>query len=434
MHPMREFAGRVLLRRVATVVGTTVVAQALTALTYVIAARALGPALFGKVAVAISVGAIGVVVYDLGLNDMMTREVAATRIRVYDARRVLSTKRLFAPLLLAPVIAAAFLAGLHIWDATFYALVSWALWEAQASGALLRGTERFGAANSCQILGRLAGVLMALVLQITGTWTALLFALCLLLSNVFEAVTGRFMLGANHDPVLGDALRLGRTQRAAVSFGLTSLSASAQQLDTPIVALGGGVIEAGVYAAAGRLIGPLNLAGASLRLVSIPWLSRAQKSPRTRQREELRVEILAIALSCLPIIAGIIGLHAIPTLLGLAYQRAGEAFLVLAFGAAFSTWNQGLAAILQSRRAQKAVAAVVATGLMVGLAATYLMSMWRGAVGAAYGLVVSQVFIALALRSFLARRRQQEPCEPSPSPKTTDHSSGLQKARPDRWS
>ena len=169
---------------------------------------------------------------------------------------------------------------------------------------------------------------------------------------------------------------------------------------------GAGAFQAGLYAAGGRLLGPLTFLANSLGLVASPWLARAGADEAALRGEERRVLRVGAALCLAPLVAAVAGPPLIPLLLGPDYARSGTVFAILAIGAAVVTLNQPFAVIAQNRGRQRAVAVGIATGLSIGLLATLLLSWWGGAVWAAVGYVISQVviFVLLGLAARRARR------------------------------
>ncbi|MFC5141963.1 hypothetical protein ACFPK1_27265 [Actinomycetospora rhizophila] len=177
--------------------------------------------------------------------------------------------------------------------------------------------------------------------------------------------------------------------------------------------LGAGAFQGGLYAAAGRLIGPLTFLATSLQLVAAPWLARAGTDPDALHAEERRVIKVGAALAVAPLLVALAGPPLIPLLLGEEYARSGTVFAVLAIGAAVVTLNQPPAIIAQTRGHQRGVATAIAVGLAFGLAATLVLASLGGAVWAAAGYVVSQVIIFVLL-CVVARRARRAPL-PAPT-------------------
>lgn len=394
-----------LIGRVGGVAGALVVGQVITGLTYLLAARTITPATLGTIATCVAIGAVGATVFDAGLTALTVREVAAHAMTWTEARALVRSKRRLSLLLIVPTGAACLLLAPSPAAGVLLGGVGIAMWEAQTANALLRAQEKFARAATGQLVGRAAGLLVVLVSLLLGG-ALLALPAGLVVSFAVEALVDRVSLGA---PAAAPRRQrdVVHVYRQGLGYGLASLAASAQQLDTPLVALGGGATSAGLYAAAGRLLGPLGFLASSLSLVGAPWLARAKQDPTALRVEERRVAKVAAVLCLAPLLAAAVGPFLIPLLLGDAYATSGAVFVVLAIGSVFSTANQPLAMIVQNRGRQRLVAVAVGIGLGVGLAATYVLAIVGGATWAAVGFTVSQLYI-LAHLGLTVRRLRTE--------------------------
>jgi PST family polysaccharide transporter len=387
------------------VAGALVVGQLVLGVTYVVGARSIAPATLGLVATCAAIGQVAAVVVDLGLINYLVRETAAGRLDEARARAVVAAKRpwALAVLLVVGLVSSLVLAP-DVPSAVLLAFVGVGVWEAQNANGLLRARERFARASTGQLVGRVGGLVIAVVLALVGTGT-LALAAALPASFLLEALLDRVFLGPAGERRRRLSELIGH-HRESLGFGLANLAASAQQLDTPLVTAGAGAFQAGLYAAGGRLLGPLTFLANSLGLVASPWLARAGADETALRGEERRVLRVGAALCLAPLVAAVAGPPLIPLLLGPDYARSGTVFAILAIGAAVVTLNQPFAVIAQNRGRQRAVAVGIATGLTIGLLATLLLSRWGGAVWAAVGYVISQVviFVLLGLAARRARR------------------------------
>ncbi|WP_433029649.1 lipopolysaccharide biosynthesis protein [Actinomycetospora sp. CA-053990] len=397
-------AARMLVGRVGGVAGSLVAGQVLLGLTYVFAARAITPEALGIVATCFAISVVSATVFDLGLMTYLVRESAGGRLDVAAARAVhRSKRRVLLPLALVSAGAGVVIAP-DLATGLVLGAVAPLVWEAQSANALLRAQERFAQAATAQLLGRLGGLIVVVVLLLAGV-TELALPIGLASSFAIEAVVDRLFLGR---PSAGRAPwgELARAQRWSVSFGLAALASIGQQLDTPFVALGGGPAAAGIYAGAGRLLGPLLFLSSALALVGLPWLARAGDDEAGLRVEERRIGRVTAGICLAPLLAAVVGPPLIPLILGAQYEASGGTFAVLAVGAAVSTVNQGLALVLQNRGHQGVVARAVAIGLALGLVSTYALAVVGGPVWAAAGFVVSQLWIVvhLGVRAHVVRR------------------------------
>jgi O-antigen/teichoic acid export membrane protein len=393
------------LGRIGGVAGALVVGQLVLGVTYVVGARSIPPATLGLVATCAAIGQVAATVVDLGLVNYLVRETAAGRIDDARARAVVAAKRPWAlAALLVVGLATSLLLAPDVISAILLAFVGIGVWEAQNANGLLRARERFARASTGQLVGRIGGLVVAVVLAVAVTGT-LALAAALPASFLLEALLDRVFLGPAGERRRRITELVGH-HRESLGFGLANLAASAQQLDTPLVTAGAGAFQAGLYAAGGRLLGPLTFLANSLGLVASPWLARAGADEAALRGEERRVLRVGAALCLAPLVAAVVGPPLIPLLLGPDYARSGTVFAILAIGAAVVTLNQPFAVIAQNRGRQRAVAVGIATGLAIGLLATLVLSWWGGAVWAAVGYVISQVviFVLLGLAARRARR------------------------------
>ena len=388
-------AGRLLAGRVGGVAGSLAFGQLLLGLTYIVAARSMSPAGLGLVATCFAISTIAATVFDLGVTTYLVRDVASGELDMARARALVAAKRRWLPLLVVPTAAASVLIMPSPVEGVVLGLVGWLVWEAQTANALLRAREQFTRAASAQLSGRALGLATTFGLLFAGP-PELALAVGLAISFLAEAVVDRVLLGGERIRAAGVG-EAWTVQRASVSFGLAALAGIGQQLDTPLVTAGGGLTAGGIYAGAGRLLGPLLFLSSSMALVGAPWLARARNDPAALRVEERRISKLAFVLCLGPLLAAAVGPALIPVLLGAAYAASGLAFSVLAFGAAFSTVNQGMAIILQNRGAERAVGVGIGIGLVLGLIATYVLAMLGGPVWAAAGFSVSQFYIVAHL-------------------------------------
>ena len=402
---MRQGTLSLFLGRIGGVAGALVVGQLVLGVTYVVGARAISPATLGLIATCAAIGQVAATVVDLGMINYLVRETAAGRIDVARARAVVAGKRPWALLVLLLVgIGTSALLAPTVGSAVLLAVVGVGMYEAQTANGLLRAQERFAKASTGQLSGRVGGLAVAFVLAFSGVGEVALAA-AIPASFLLEAVIDRVFLGGAGERRRPTSELVGH-HRESVGFGLANLAASAQQLDTPLVTAGAGAFQAGLYAAGGRLLGPLTFLANSLGMVAAPWLARAGTDEAALRVEERRVLRVGAALCAAPLIAAVAGPPLIPLLLGQEYASSGTVFAILAIGAAVVTLNQPFAVIAQNRGRQQAVAVGIAVGLAFGLVATYVLSSLGGAVWAAIGYVVSQliIFVLLGLAARRARR------------------------------
>ncbi|MFP5023356.1 lipopolysaccharide biosynthesis protein [Pseudonocardia sp. 1LY6.1] len=381
--------------------GALALSQVLVGVMFILAIRRITPTELGSVTTTFAVGTIGATVFDFGLANLLVRELASGRVARSTVLGMVRLKRRFIPLLIAPVAVVGLLLVPDPFPAALLSLVGALLWEAGAMNALLRATEQFTRAATAQVAGRTAGLLVTVLILALGDPT-LALAAGLVVGYLGEAIIGRYFLGRSPGGAVSIADGVAMQRRAA-SFGLVSLSAVGQQLDTPLVTLGGGLTIAGLYSGAGRLLGPLLFLSSALALVGAPWLARAQGDLELLRAEERRVRRFSMVLAVAPLLAASVGPWVMPWILGPAFAASGWVLSVLAIGCTLSTLNQGAATILQNRGYEGTVGRAITIGLTTGLVTTYLFALTGSAAWAAAGFVLSQLYIQLHLAIRLRR-------------------------------
>jgi FkbM family methyltransferase len=398
-------ARRLLAGRLGGVAGCLALGQLLVGATYVLPARGMVPESLGILSTCFAIGTIAAAVFDFGLTGNLVREIASGGLAMVRARSLVSAKRRIAPALVIATQALCLLIMPETLEGLILGIVGWAVWEAQTANALLRALGLFSKAASAQLAGRLLGLLTSIAMLLTGK-PELALASGLATSFGAEALIAGRLLGPNRAPAAKQRDMVS-IQRASISYGFAALAGIGQQLDTPLVTVGGGAAAGGVYAAAGRLLGPLLFLSSSLALVAAPWLAGAQRDRVALRTEERRIGAAALIICLGPLLAAALGPVVIPWILGHQYAGSGRVFVVLAIGAAFSTINQAMATILQNRGAEALVARAIGIGLALGLTATYLLAALGGPVWAALGFTISQLYIVAHLAT--AVRGKQTP-------------------------
>lgn len=385
---------KLLVGRVGGVAGCFVAAQLLVGLTYVLAARAMEPAGLGLVATCVAIGVISATVFDLGLVSYLVREIAAAELSMQRARSLVSAKRKVTPLLIATNLAACMLIMPPV-EGVVLGLVGLLVWESQTANALLRALEQFSKAASAQLAGRLLGLLSTIGLLLVVN-PELALSVGIAAGFAADALIGRALLGPSRTTAapLREVMAI---QRRSVSFGLVTLSATGQQLDTPLVTAGAGLTAGGIYAGAGRLLGPLLFLSSALALVAAPWLARTRHDPVALRAEERRISRIALVLALGPLGAAAVGPTVVPWILGEQYAGSGVAFSILAIGGVFCTVSQSMATILQNRGVERSVGTAISIGLVLGLVTTLALAILSGPVWAAGGFLLSQMYIVVHL-------------------------------------
>jgi O-antigen/teichoic acid export membrane protein len=380
--------------------GSTGIAQVVTALLYVLAARSGSPSDLGHVVAAIALGTSLVGFADFGTNGLWVRELARGR-----SNRALMASRLYSKLLIAGILAS--LLGVFSWllfpDTTYWmaAPVGFALLANQTMQVPLRGMARAELVSFSILADRMiAGVVMAVAISVGAQAYSSLW-LALTIGSLGAAAMGWFLTpkGLRLRPRI--ALRLNPWKDAGY-YGLSTLAISAQSLDLTILAFAGGPTAAGLYGAVNRWTQPIGLLVSAFSSASAPFVARSSTWHDAWQHVKKGIWLLGIAIiGCLviaifaPAIVGIV--------IGDAYQDSAIVLRILALSVIPAIANQPLSVFLQSMGYDRPVAFVTMGTVILQLIAVAITSPLYGATGAAAGVGVVQVIILICLSLILRK-------------------------------
>lgn len=379
---MKSIAGRAAGR-----LAGTAIAAGIQFVTYILLARTLGVAAYGVFAAAFAVGSFTSVLAGAGFTHR------ALRIRAETAGRALIVStmvayRIFLALVLgfgvgalamsigAPVISCTIAAAFIIIDGV-----------TDICQAALAGAERLALATTLLVTQR------ALVLASAAAFSAGMSASWLSLpAALIVAVNSAVVIRQIPRPSL-----LVRLVRTSTGYWLANLAASISQLETPLIALVGIGSSAGLYGAASRAGGPVNLLAQAILLTATPTLSGAESTDRLRIFSRMRIITWCIA--------AVAGLLAIPAgfagawLLGAGFESSWPIIAGFVVGGALMGVNQAHQALLLAQGRASAAASAIGIGATValvyaGLCAALLPIPW---------LALTPVIAQLVMQAGLAR-------------------------------
>ena len=186
---------------------------------------------------------------------------------------------------------------------------------------------------------------------------------------------------------MGNGASTASVLKASTSFALANISGSARLLDTAIIASVVGVVGAGPYSAAVRLVNPFALVPAALTEVLVPH-SAAMRGVDARK---LGLRLVLAGLSAL-VVCGVGAFFAedvVRLILGSRYGRTSPIFAVLLLGLPFVFLSSPLGSVLQGQGKERLVAwnGLVFGVLLLGLIALGAFVGGGLAAAAAIGLV-----------------------------------------------
>jgi len=386
--------------------GSTGVAQLITALLFVLAARSTSPEDFGTIAAAVALGTSFVGLIDFGTNGYWVRELARQAMSRQEYGRRLASK-----LLIAATVAVVLGVSVHLilpssnyWMA---APVGFALFVNQSAQVPLRGMARTELVSFSVLLDRLLALGVLAIAIAVGVAAHEILWLCLTIGSLAAACVGWLMTPSQFRPIMSFRLKTNPWQKSGF-YGLNSAALAAQTLDLPLLALAGGAGAAGLYGAVNRWTQPLGLLISAFSSASAPFVARSVswEEAWSHVRKALWLPALTI-LGCIAVAAAAPWVVAL--LLGDAYDGSSALLRILALAMIPVVINSPLSSFLQSMGHDKGVSLIVLISVGAQLASVLVLGWLYGAVGAAVGFAVLQVVILismsiLALRASRARR------------------------------
>jgi O-antigen/teichoic acid export membrane protein len=370
--------------------GAEAAARILSVATTLLVARSLGPAEFGVFAAILGVAAIASEAGDLGLQTTASRALVA---RTLSLPSLVRAKLLLTALLW---LAAAALAPLHPALAPLVLWVSLGRW-CEFLGAALRARGRRSAEAAVLVCLRAAGLGSA-VATITAGRGLVAVAWFLALSSLAALALGAALLARAPDPLPGsvdESGGAGSALRASLPLGVNGVLALLS-LRVELLAL---VFlrsdrEAGVFAAALKVVEFLALVPASVAAGAMPALTREASlgGGRARRRTAATVALLGVpaALGLFLLAPGLV-----PRVFGPEFAGGAGPLRLLALGLVPMFMNAVLlhALIAAGHSGVLPRLSALRLALAAALAAALVPSF--GAVGGAAGFALSEVALML---------------------------------------
>lgn len=370
------------------------IAQILVAILYIVTARSVGPAEFGIVAMAVTVGLAGSTFADLATSPYWIRELASDRI-TQDKLNPRMTTHLcivlsisFLTILVAIIQAPKFIAsGAILFSASI----------ASTSLVPLRAARKADYVGWITILGRLVAVAFFFGLTASGVdadqslWCSI--------------VAGDFALALSAYVITPRRLRIKLTFRLRINpwegarwYSVIALCRSARQLDLPIVGAIAGSAAAGVYGGVNRWIQPMLIATSAFSSAAAPFIARETDFRRLRGPVLRATPLLALPLA-LSIGLIVFADWLVPFLLGAEYSESAPVLQWLAAAMILNIAGQPMLIVLQARRFDHMAAGIFLVSVVVQLTTVAALASTIGALGAGIGFFVCQAlqFIGAAI-------------------------------------
>lgn len=367
-----------------------IVAAMVQMVTLALVAVWLGPADFGVLAAVLALAVVPQTLLDLGIPTYVLKARAA-REDPEMLQFALRVNGATSALLSAVSAAALLLLGTFI-SPLLLMMLPLAVWvgaernvEVWMGVALADGDAQL---NVTFLVGRrLFGLALMLVTFLIGVPPVLSFAIALASSSLIAVIFAQALLRPRVRVRPRGHRSIAGLVHLTAPFWVHSAATQVRNLDTALVALIADPTQAGYYAVASRLTGPLRILPTSLAAVLLPRISKA--NGRIDRSLGLTVIATLFAMTMIYISIAIAAPWAVATFLGAAYLPSIVPIQIVCVGLVLGAAASLLAAILQAKGRQRFVASASVAASLVCLVAIVIGTYLAGAAGAAVGLVSS---------------------------------------------
>lgn len=387
--------GRVAFNSIVLTLGAYV-AQVANVLVYLLAARSLGPAVFGPLSGAIGIAILAASFADFGINGWAIRALARSPSSIELFKQTLTAKlTLVALMALAWVVISIATLGRSPLGLPI-ALLAGYLLSLIVAGTLtvpFRSAENMSVVSLVGVVEKTVTLGVWLALQMLGRYRPeMMLPVALVAGGVASVVCAVIFIPRHFLAITSPSLRqIVELWRLSYSFGMVGVSAQIQRADVAIVTGLAGPSAAGAYAVAARLVSFMSVIPASFSAAVFPRLARLTREANSRRPELIgaaaMVALMALLLGAFAIVAPAV----VPLALGPAYLSSVPVFRVYILVVLINAANQPLLALLQAEGFEHYAARVMVAAAIVGLLAVAAGAYTGGATGAAVGAVVLQL-------------------------------------------
>lgn len=374
---------------------------ALLALTFVLAARELGPAAFGPIAAVAGATNLLLSFADAGLNSVSIRALARTPNDASEFARTLPVKiGISLGLTLSWTVVCLSLSTVNSDVLVFlpFALFIGGRLILETLLVPVAAQSKMGTLSFYSLTERTLALLFAYALFEFGL-KGLALTIGLTAGNIITLALVVFREGSPVPLRLPKRGDFSSMIRASKDFWAVSLVSQAMGLDATIVTLMDGGDAGGIYGAASRIVGPIGVAASAYAFVIFTSVSSLAHTKSTSQHTLTigrSLRRLALAGFMLSIVCILLAPFVVSVSLGNAYEGSVPIVRVVVLAAALNMINAPMAAALQALGHEARVAKSVAVGVGVGICGVALGATW-GPVEAASGVVLAQVLILIGL-------------------------------------
>lgn len=376
-----------MLRQFSWIAIGRVFSAALQFLTFVLLANRVEPAEFGIIAAVVGAAVVPQAFLDFGIGTY----IVSTRASDHADPRVTYALKLNNRISLAfasMAVVVLLVLGILL-DPIFISICPLALWAAGEKNAdTWLGVAIADGDTHLNLIGligrRIASVLLLILGFALNLDPAFAYASAMALAAVGAACFAQVVVHRRLPPQPAGSFR--ETLQASRPFWLHSFATQLRNVDAAVVAMVGTPAQAGYYAVASRISGPLRLVPTSLASVLLPAVAKERRVSRRT------LKLVIATLVCMGVLYGLIAATApmiIPMLMGVAYRDSVPPVQAMCIGLIFGAAASMFAAILQGLGEQKYVALCSVVSSLACIPAIIFGTLWLGATGAAIGMISS---------------------------------------------
>lgn len=377
-----------------TRIGARAVATACQAIVFLLIARSLGPAEFGVVVQVVAVGTVGGALAGFGFR------IKALRLQADDKSLELASAMMLIRGGSTTALALALFLAFHVVFGHDLVLVlvgvSAVVGEqlADLASAILAGLGKQRAASIMLLAYRSPALI-----------------LCIFLPSPYALGIGSIMGALGSVAYLIRYWKRPRDYwspfRGIASYWSATIVSNLTQLDTVVIRLSMGYATVGIFGAANRLAGPLNIVNSSIVSALLPDLTNA-KSHGSRAKTTRSLAIVSVCygtlvVACAPV-AGVL----IERVLGSEFSGIRVIVYGIFVAAALSGVSQVLHSLLYSEGLSRAVAISITAGTFAYLILLWPLSASFGLWGIFTSMVIGQITILGVTVSLLRLRSHRQ--------------------------
>ncbi|MGQ0832766.1 MAG: hypothetical protein ACT4OV_13925 [Microthrixaceae bacterium] len=390
-------------RAASSLIGGRLVGALFASAWLVLAARALAPADFGRLAVVIGVGTVAAVVVEGGYPLLVAEAVGAEPRRLRAVVRGALAVRL--PLAVGAGAATVATAA-AIWGRGGAGIASaYAVWIVASAalttlGPALRAVGRAGAEGAAEAMSRVLTLLIGAALL--AAWSSPVAVALAYGLGTSIAVGWLAAVARRAAPAATSALTWRPPLRRVLPLGLAAVLVTIyNRVDVWMLALLASTVDVGTYAAGYRFYEGLVLPATAFGALLVPAVAADADRLLELTRRHVRAAVLlaAVGATALAVSAPVV----VRLLLGAQFSGSVGPIRVLAV-AAIPASVMSVIAPLASLRARRAGTGILTVGIAAALGLNAILIPWRGPTGAAIAMVATQSLMALCFLAVLIRR------------------------------